>query len=82
MPIKSMPSKGTIILHENALSDRGSSRIALLLAPPFLVLTIYLAFRYAAAWLGLAQGYLVSFLFYWIFWCFLLSAQTVFGEGG
>jgi hypothetical protein len=46
-----------------------------------LVLTTYLAFRHAAVWLGPERGYLLGFLFYWIFWCLLLSLFAVGTDG-
>ena len=58
-----------------------STQIVLIVAPPFLVLTTYFAFRHAAVWLGPERGYLVGFLFYWIFWCFLLPFLTVGVDG-
>lgn len=58
-----------------------SPQIGLILAPPILLLTTYLTFRYSAAWLGPARGYLIGFLFYWIIWCFLLPFLTVGLEG-
>ncbi len=58
-----------------------SPQLALILAPPFLLLTTYLTFRYSAAWLGPARGYLIGFLFYWICWCFLLPLLTVGPDG-
>ena len=56
-------------------------QIALVSAPPCLLLTTYLAFRYAAARLGPGRGYLAGFLFYWICWCCLLPLLTVGPEG-
>lgn len=58
-----------------------SSQIALLAAPPILLGTTYFAYKWLAAWLGLARGYLAGFLFYWICWCFLLSLLTVGPDG-
>ncbi len=56
-------------------------QIALLLAPPFLLVTTYFVFRYAADVLGSACAYLVGFLFYWIVWCFGPSLVAVGTRG-
>ncbi|HEY76302.1 MAG TPA: CPBP family intramembrane metalloprotease [Thermoflexia bacterium] len=57
------------------------SQIVLVVAPPVLVATTYLVFRYSAARLGPARGYLVGFLFYWTVWCLLIPLLTVGPEG-
>jgi hypothetical protein len=58
-----------------------SSQGVLIAAPPILAASTYLVFRYGAARLGPARGYLVGFLFYWLVWCFLLPGLTVGSEG-
>jgi len=58
-----------------------SPQLVLILAPPFLLLTTRLAFRYAADRFGLARGYLRGFLFYWVCWGFLLPLLAVGAEG-
>jgi len=58
-----------------------SSQVVLMVAPPVLVVTTYLTFRYTATRLGPARGYLVGFLLYWIVWCFLLPLLAVGLDG-
>jgi membrane protease YdiL (CAAX protease family) len=41
----------------------------LVLAPILLLLTTYLVFSCAVTLVGFKPGYLIGFLFYWIFWC-------------
>jgi uncharacterized protein len=55
----------------------------LAIAPLLLLLTTYLIFTCAVALVGLKPGYLIGFLFYWIFWClafpiWLLGRDAVF----
>ena len=47
-------------------------QIILLLTPPLLLATTYLAYRLLVPRLGCSRGYLAGFLFYWIGWCLIL----------
>jgi hypothetical protein len=49
-----------------------SQQWALLITPPFLLLTTFLTYNGLAAVLGVKFGYFGGFCFYWIIWCLLL----------
>jgi len=57
------------------------AQIALLAAPPLLLITTRLMYKGMASRLGPSRGYLVGFLFYWTCWCLLLPLLTVGPEG-
>jgi hypothetical protein len=46
-------------------------QIGLIAAPPVLLASTYFVFKIAKNRIGPIRGYLVGFLFYWIFWGFL-----------
>lgn len=56
-------------------------QIALLVAPPVLLGTTWMAFRILVARFGLKPGYFGGFAFYWIGWC-LVFPWVVLGTAG
>ena len=53
----------------------------LLISPPVLLISTFYLFRNLASNLGREKAYLYGFIFYWIFWCFLISLISVGLEG-
>jgi hypothetical protein len=64
---------GRPLLEETSVSKR---RIIIAI-PPLLIVTMYGAFRFLTAWLGIPSGYLVAFAVYWIFWCILVPTSLL-----
>jgi hypothetical protein len=56
-------------------------QVALLVAPPLLVLTTYVVFRTTARHFGSASAHWIGFPFYWLAWCLLLPYLTVGSTG-
>ncbi len=52
------------------IESPGKKKI-LIVAPFFLLFTVYLAYSYSVSAWGLKTGYFIGFLFYWIVWCIL-----------
>ena len=50
---------------------------AVLVAPPVLVVTMYIAFQQLTAHLGFPLGYLVAFSLYWVVWCLALPSAVL-----
>lgn len=64
-----------------SMSTFTRNQIALIAAPPVLLLTTYLTFKVMGAWLGPKRGYLAGFLFYWVCWCILFPLWAVGPDG-
>jgi uncharacterized protein len=56
-------------------------QIVLLVTPPVLLASTFLAYRGLVARFGLKRGYFGGFLFYWLAWCLLLPLALL-GPGG
>jgi uncharacterized protein len=67
--------------HTDAVDAQPYKRIALLVAPPLLLVTTYLAFQGFVALWGSQIGYFAGFLVYWVLWCLLFSLW-ILGKGG
>jgi len=58
-----------------------SGRIALLIAPPALLASMYPAYQGFVSLIGPKGGYLAGFLFYWVFWCLLFPLWALGPRG-
>ncbi len=61
--------------------DFNPKHYALLLCPPFLLITTFLVFRYGAITLPREKAYLYGFTFYWFIWCLIVPLLTVGLDG-
>jgi hypothetical protein len=52
-------------------------RILLFILPVILLLSCAFVFGEAANLFGSKMGYFLGFLFYWLFWCFFVSAKLI-----
>ncbi len=60
--------------HRARLADTRAQSVAYLI--PFLLLaTMVMAFYFLPKFLGQKPGYFFSFLFYWLFWCFIVPVS-------
>lgn len=55
-------------------------KTTLLMLPLLLVPSTALVFTFAAKWLGKESGYLLGFVFYWVFWCLLVPLSILKSE--
>ncbi|MGE5577492.1 MAG: hypothetical protein ACM3TT_09925 [Syntrophothermus sp.] len=56
-------------------------QLSLLLAPPLLLASTYLAYNWLVDLLGQKTGYFGGFLFYWISWCLLFPLWVLGPQG-
>jgi membrane protease YdiL (CAAX protease family) len=57
------------------------NRTVLIMTPPVLLVTTYLAYNGFVALFGFQWGYFLGFLFKWVFWCLLIPLWLVGSDG-